>query len=60
MAGRELTSVAGSNLDRDLRELLEMRIKPECEALANWPHQISQLVPRLERAYAVFRSLRFE
>lgn len=53
-------TVGGSSLDRDLRALLEMRTKTECEAIANWPHQISQIVPRLERAYAVFRSLRFE
>ena len=53
-------AVAGSALERDLRTLLDMRIKRECEGLANWPHQISQLVPRYERAYAVFRSLRFE
>ncbi len=53
-------TVAGSIMERDLRALLEMQIKPECETLANWPHQISQIVPRLERAYAVFRSLRFE
>jgi len=53
-------TVAGSGLERDLRALLDMGTKPECEALANWPHQISQIVPRLERAFAVFRSLRFE
>ena len=52
-------TVAGSALETDLRELLDMRIKPECETLANWPHQISQLIPRLDRAFAVFRSLRF-
>lgn len=52
-------AVVGSGMERDLRALLELRIKPECEALANWPHQISQILPRLERAYAVFRSLRF-
>lgn len=51
-------AISGSTMERDLRALLELRTKPECETLANWPHQISQLVPRLERAFAVYRSLR--
>lgn len=54
------STVAASSLEKDLRELLEMRSKPDCESIANWPHQISQIVPRLERAFVVYRSLAFQ
>lgn len=52
-------TVRGGDMERDLRALAVLRTDPRCEQLANWPHQVEQILPRLERAYAVFRSLRF-
>ena len=54
------STLPGSTLERDLRALLEMRSKTECEAIANWPHQLTQIMPRLERAFVVYRSLAFQ
>lgn len=53
-------TLRGTSFEADLRRLAAMRIKPECETLANWPHQVEQILPRLERAFAVYRTLRFK